>query len=112
MLRLCVRSGRDPASGHSKKEQAVLTGPCLRPVMDHRTHSVAIPEELDLSGIDRTLGGSVRSLPPESPVSGIRAISRLLFRFLLRYAWNLLLTVHIFDLSQQRLTLITIVTLS
>ena len=32
-----------------------------------------ILEELDLSGINRTLGGSVRSLPPERPVSGSRA---------------------------------------
>ena len=56
-----------------KKRQAVLTGPCLRPVMDHRTRPVPIPEDLDLSGIDRTLRGSVRSLPPERPVSGSRA---------------------------------------
>ena len=52
-----------------KKTKAVLTGLWLRPVGVHRTRSVAIPEELDLSGIDRTLGGSVRSLPPERPVS-------------------------------------------
>jgi hypothetical protein len=45
--------------------------------MDHRTCPVPIPEELDLSGIDRTLGGSVRSLPPERPVSGSRAVSGL-----------------------------------
>ena len=49
----------------------------MRPVMDHRTRPVPIPEELDLSGIDRTLGGSVRSLPPEHPVSGSRAFSGL-----------------------------------
>ena len=73
MLRLCVRSEGDPASGRSKVKQAVLTGPCLRPVKDHRTRPVAIPEDLDLSGIDRTLGGSVRSLPPERPVSGSQA---------------------------------------
>ena len=70
-----------------KKRQAVLTGPCLRPVMDHRTRPVAIPEDLDLSGIDRTLGGSVRSLPPERPVSGSRATSGLFspFPFLSRF---------------------------
>ena len=45
--------------------------------MDHRTHPVVILEELDLSGIDRMLGGSVRSLPPEHPVSGSRAVSGL-----------------------------------
>ena len=40
--------------------------------MDHRTRLVPVLEELDLSGIDRTLGGSVRLLPPERPVSGSR----------------------------------------
>ena len=98
-------------SGRLKEEQAVLTRPCLRPVMEHRMHPVLIPEELDLSGIDRTLGGSVRSLPPERSVNGERAVSELFPYFLLCYAWDLLLTVRIFDLSQQRLTLIAIVTL-
>ena len=79
---MCVWSGRDPASGRLKTEQTILTGPCLRPVMDHRTRPVVIPEELDLSGIDRTLGGSVRSLPPERPVSRSCAALGLLFRFL------------------------------
>ena len=50
--------------------------------MDHQTHPVTIPEELGLSGIDRMLGGSVRSLPPERPVSRSRAASGLLFHFL------------------------------
>ena len=53
---------KDSVSGRSKSAQVVLTGPCLRLVMDHRTCPVAILEELDLSGIDRTLGGSVRSV--------------------------------------------------
>ena len=53
--------------------------------MDHRTRPVAIPEELDLSGINRTLGGSVRSLPPECPVSRSRAALGLLIRFLSCY---------------------------
>ena len=78
---MCVWSEGDPASGQLKVEQAVLTGPCLRPVMDHRTRPVPIPEDLDLSGIDRTLGGSVRSLPPERPVSGSRAVSGLFSPF-------------------------------
>ena len=56
-----------------KKAKAVLTGLWLCPVGVHRTHSVTIPEELDLSGIDRMLGGSVRSLPPERPVNRKRA---------------------------------------
>jgi len=108
---LCVRSGRDPASGHLKENQAELTRPCLRLVMDHRTCPVTIPEELDLSRIDRTLGGSVRSLPPERPVNGERAVSELFPCFLLRYTWDLLLTTHVFYLSripQQRLTLIAV----
>ena len=81
-------SGQKGSSVRSlKKRQAVLTGPCLRPVMDHRTRPVAISEDLDLSGIDRTLGGSVRSLPPERPVSGSRATSGLFspFPFLSRF---------------------------
>ena len=60
-----------------KKTKAKLTGLWLRPVDVHRTRLVVILEELDLSGIDRTLGGSVRSLPPERPVSGSRASSGL-----------------------------------
>ena len=70
-----VRKGS--ASGRSEEDQVVLTGPCLRPVMVHRTRPVPIPEELDLSRIDRTLGGSVQLLPPERPVSGSRAFSGL-----------------------------------
>ena len=50
--------------------------------MDHRTRPVVILEKLDLSGINRTLGGSVRSLSPERPVSRSHAASGLLFRFL------------------------------
>ena len=69
-------------SGRLEEKQAVLTGPFLRPVMDHRTRPVVIPEVLDLPGIDRTLGGTVRSLPPERPVSGSRVASGLFFRFL------------------------------
>ena len=75
----CVcASGQEGFSVLSIKEgQVILTGPCLRPVMDHRMRPVPIPEDLDLSGIDRTLGGSVRSLPPERPVSGSRVTSGL-----------------------------------
>ena len=45
-----------------------MIGLWLRLVGVHRTRPVTIPEDLDLSRIDRTLGGSVRSLPPERPV--------------------------------------------
>ena len=53
--------------------KAVLTGLWLRPVGVHQMRPVMIPEDLDLSGIDRTLGGSVRSLPPERPIIRKRA---------------------------------------
>ena len=70
-------------SGRVEKTKAELTGLWLRPVGVHQTRPVAIPEDLDLSGIDRTLGGSVRSLPPERPISRNRAASDLFSCFLL-----------------------------
>ena len=90
-----VQSGRDPASGRLEKKQAVLTGPCLCLVMDHRTRPIAIPEKLNLSGIDRTLGGSVWSLPSERLVSRKRTESDLFPRFLLCYAWGPHLTAAV-----------------
>ena len=98
-MRLCVQSGRDPAFGRLKEEQAVLTGPCLRPIMDHWTHPVLIPEELDLSRIDQTLGGSVRSLPPERPISRNSVEADLFPHFLLCYAWGPHLTVAVVSFS-------------
>ena len=53
--------------------KVVLTGLWLCPIGVHRTHLVVILEELDLSGIDWMLGGSIRLLPPECPVNGKRA---------------------------------------
>ena len=47
----------------------------LCPVGVHRTRLVMILEDLGLSGIDRTLGGSLRSLPLERPVSRYHAAS-------------------------------------
>ena len=64
-----VRSDGDPTSGRSKTMMAACTRLWLCPVGVHRTHPVVIPGDLDLSGIDQTLGGSVWSLPPERPVS-------------------------------------------
>ena len=64
-----VRSDGGSASGRSKMKETACTGLWLHPVGVHQTCPVAIPGDLDLSGIDRTLGGSVRSLPPEHPVS-------------------------------------------
>ena len=65
MLKQCspsVRSEGDPVSGRSKTKETACTGLWLRPVYWDRTCLVVILGVLDLSGIDRTLGGSVRSL--------------------------------------------------
>jgi hypothetical protein len=58
-----------PASGRAKTMKTGSTGLWVRPVNGDWTRPVATPGDLDLSGVDRTLGGSVRSLPPERPVS-------------------------------------------
>ena len=78
-----VRSVGSSASGRARRRQGKVTKIWLHPVGVHRTRPVAIPKELDLSGIDRTLGGSVRSLPPERPVSRKHAAYGLFFGFLL-----------------------------
>ena len=62
-----------PASSHAKEKKIGSIGLWLRPVSWDRTRPVVILGVLDLSGIDRTLGGSVRSLPLERPVSRKRA---------------------------------------
>ena len=85
MLKLCfpsVRSDGDPASDRSKTKETACTGLWLRLVGVHRTCSVVILGVLDLYGIDRTLGGSIRSLPPERPVFRKCAVLGLLKRFL------------------------------
>ena len=56
----CVRSEGDPASGQAKKTKAGSTGLWLRPINWDRTCPVVTPGDLDLSGVDRTLGGNVR----------------------------------------------------
>ena len=66
MLKQCspsVRSDGGSTSGRSKTMEIAYTGLWLCPIGVHRTRTVVIPEELDLSGIDRMLGGSVWSLP-------------------------------------------------
>ena len=78
----CVRSEGDPTSGQAKKTKIGSTGLWLRPVSWDRTHLVVTPGDLDLSGVDQTLGGSVRSLPPERPVNRSRAGFQLSSRFL------------------------------
>ena len=60
-LLFSVRSDSGSTSDQAKAIKAVRTGLWLRPV--------AILGVLNLSGVDRTLGGSVRSLPPECLVS-------------------------------------------
>ena len=78
-----VRSKGDPASGQAKMTKTGSIGLWLRPVSWDRTRSVVIPGVLVLSGIDRTLGGSVRSLPPERPVNRFCAAYELFSSFLI-----------------------------
>ena len=54
----CVRSEGDPASGQAKKTKSGSTGLWLRPI--------AILGDLNLSGIDWTLGDSIRLIPERS----------------------------------------------
>ena len=68
-LLFSVRSDGVPTFGRAKVIKAVWTRLWPRPVGVHWTCLVVIPGVLDLFGVDRTLGGSVRSLPPERPVS-------------------------------------------
>ena len=64
-----VLSDGGSAFDQAKVIKAVWTRLWLRLTGVHRTRPVMIPGDLDLSRIDRTLGASVRSLPPERPVS-------------------------------------------
>ena len=81
-LLFSVRSDGGSASDQTKAIKAVRTELWLRPIGVHRTRPVAIPGVLDLSEIDRTLGDSVRSLPPERSISRNRAGFQLLSHFL------------------------------
>ena len=72
-LLFSVRSDGGSTSDQAKAIKAVRIGLWLRPIGVHWMCPVVIPGVLDLSGIDRTLGGSVQSLPPERPVSRLRA---------------------------------------
>ena len=64
----------------------------MRPVGVHRTRLVTILEELDLSGINRMLGGSIRSLPLEHPVNRNRVDFDLYFCFLFCFAGDPFIT--------------------
>ena len=55
----CVRSDGVPASCQVKKMKTELTGLWLCPVSRDRTCPVMTQGDLDLSRVDRTLGGSV-----------------------------------------------------
>ena len=68
-LLLSVRLDGVPVSGRAKEKKTGLTELWLCPVSCDRTRPVATWEVLDLSVVDRTPGGSVRSLPPERPIS-------------------------------------------
>ena len=74
-LLFSVRSDGIPASSRAKEKKAGSTGLWLRPISWDRTRPVLAPGELDLYGVDRTLRGSVRSLPPEHPVNRKRVVS-------------------------------------
>ena len=71
-LLFSIQSDGGSASDQAKVIKAVRTRLWLRLVGVHRMRPVVILGVLDLSGIDRTLGGSVWSLPPERPVSRYR----------------------------------------
>ena len=77
-----VRSDGVPVSGQAKTMKTGSTGLWLCSVSGDRTRSVVTLGDLDLSGVDWTLGGSVRSLPPEHPVNRSHAGFQLLSRFL------------------------------
>ena len=65
----CVWSEGDPVFGQAKKTKTGSTGLWLHPVSGDRTRPVMTLGDLDLSGVDWTLGGSIRSLPLERLVS-------------------------------------------
>ena len=81
-LLFSVRSDGGSASDRAKMMEAVWTRLWLHLVGVHRMRPVAIPGVLDLTGIDRTIGGSVWPLPPKRPVSRNRAGSDFFLRFL------------------------------
>ena len=85
-LLFSVRSDGIPASSRAKEKKEGSTGLWLCPISWDQTRPVLAPGELDLYGVDRTLGGSVRSLPPERRVNRKRAVSGFfsLFPFLSR----------------------------
>ena len=72
-LLFSFRSDGVPTSDRAKTMKTGSTGLWVRPVNGERTCPVVTPWDLDLFGVDRTLGGSVRSLPPERLVSRNRA---------------------------------------
>ena len=96
----CVRLDDVPMSDQAKKTKTGSIGLWLRPVSWDRMRPIVTQEDLDLSGVDRTLGGSVRSLPLERPVSSNRAGSELSvpFPFLFRLGDDITAALR-FDLT-------------
>ena len=88
-----------PASGRANTMKTGWTGLWLRLVNGDRTRPVVAPGNLDLSGVNRTLGGSVSSLPLERPVSRKHAGLGLLLCFLFYLAGGHHITT-ICDLSR------------
>ena len=68
-LLVSVRSDDVPTSDRAKTMETGWTELWLCPVSCDRTRPVVAPGDLDLSGVDQTLGGNVQSLPLERPVS-------------------------------------------
>ena len=60
-------------SGQAKKTKTGSTGLWLLSVSGDQMRPVMTLGDLDLSGVDQTLGGSVRSLPLERSVSRCHA---------------------------------------
>jgi len=82
-LLFSVQSDGVPMSGRAKMMETGSTRLWLCPVSCDRTRPVIAPGDLDLSGVDRTLGGSVRLSPPERSVSRNRVGFQL---FLVSYS--------------------------
>ena len=68
-LLFSFRSDGVPTSDRAKTMKTGSIGLWVHSVNGDRTRPVTTPEDLDLSGVDRTLGGSVWSLPPVRLVS-------------------------------------------
>ena len=87
-LLFSVRSDGVPMFGQAKTMEIGWTELWLCSVSCDRTHPVMAPGDLDLSGVNWTLGGSIRSLPPERPINRNRAGFELLSLFFSIPSWG------------------------